>query len=446
MKTNVDAGGQNGADVGRSTHLTPSNVTRAKLAEISNTSECNDAEPCYSAKSHARPRISALHLGGKSHRGVRSNARYVTITTEQDFASLESEWRELTCDASYASPFSTWDWIWEWWRHSAPRIRCSVPGYGLCVVCAYDAHEVLIGIAPFFSVPSRVSPYGGRRLRLLGDIDELQLMTEEPTVLLRQGREEEAVASLLTGLKTAKFPHWRSFVLPVISPHPLQGAWRYPRISRGSDGPQTVSLPNTWDAFRAGLTRSMRDNTAYYPKRLKKHAHQYEFRCVTDPCKIAEAVLLLADLHRQRAEGDRGPQHNNYLPGPLHVAFLTAVMTRLALAGEGFIAVLEIDGNPVAAQAFLENAGRLTVYYSGFNPAWYDYSPLTILMSEVIRDAIRRNVQILSFLPGAQPWKARWGACLEMERQRLTWLMPASLREAARAIFTGRRALFDSRS
>jgi hypothetical protein len=72
--------------------------------------------------------------------------------------------------------------------------------------------------------------------------------------------------------------------------------------------------------------------------------------------------------NRRRAAGERGQSHGNHLPGPNQVGFLSAVLTRLARTEGAFMAVLKVNDGPVAAQAFLEIAGRLTVYYSGFDP------------------------------------------------------------------------------
>jgi CelD/BcsL family acetyltransferase involved in cellulose biosynthesis len=73
------------------------------------------------------------------------------------------------------------------------------------------------------------------------------------------------------------------------------------------------------------------------------------------------------------------------------------------------IVMLEIRGAVVAAQAFLEAPGCVSVYYSGYDERWYDYSPLTVITAEMIKNAAERGVGRMEFPPGTTSWKLRWG-------------------------------------
>ena len=81
----------------------------------------------------------------------------------------------------------------------------------------------------------------------------------------------------------------------------------------------------------------------------------------------------------------------------------------MAQRRQASIVMLEIRGAVVAAQAFLEAPGCVSVYYSGYDERWYRYSPLTIITAEMIKNAVERDVGRMDFPPGAVAWKSRWG-------------------------------------
>ncbi len=342
--------------------------------------------------------------------------RCATVTTEEGFAGLEAAWRELFQNASYPSPFCRWEWVSEWWSHFGPTL----PGARLHVVCAHGAGGDLIGVAPFYEMPSGVGILHGRRLRLLGELKTGEGMTEEPTVLLHCSREEEALAAILAHLEAPGLARWNHFSLPFLGERAPRSSWPHPKTRSEGGGPQTVHLPDNWEEFRHGLTRSMRRNLAYYPRQMEKHGYGWTVRRVSNPNGIEEAVCLLTKLHALRAGGSRGRPHTSHIPTQTHASFLRSVLMRLAAEGGAYVAVMEADGRPIAAQAFFEMSGRMTVYYSGYDPAWYDFSPLTVLLAEVIKDGIGRGIHTVNFLRGDMPWKARWGAREGVPLQRLT--------------------------
>ncbi len=88
---------------------------------------------------------------------------------------------------------------------------------------------------------------------------------------------------------------------------------------------------------------------------------------------------------------------------------IEARVIRPQRAGHVRLATLTVADQVIGAQAFLEAPGALWAYYSGFDPDWHRYSPLTIITTHVLRDAIDRGVSRLNFSPGEAPWKTRWG-------------------------------------
>ena len=341
------------------------------------------------------------------------------IVTEGEFLSLRASWNSLLAQCSYPTPFCSWEWAWEWWRSFGKN---AVPAYRLLVVQAYDTSGSLIGLAPFFFPANGAGPLRLRPLRPLATrihcmVDDL---TDEPLILLHRKAAEAALQGVMTALLrwTGK-GGWDLIHLRWIrraSDPDLESLWRQisyrrsfllvrPRRQEG----QTRALPTEWAEFRRSLHRSMRDNLPYYPRLLTREGHDWDVKIARTPEEVAKAAPLVISLHTSRAQSERGPVHVNHMPSEAHRQFFLDTLTRLAFQGMAAVAVLEVAGVPIAAQSVLEFSGRLTMYYSGFEPDWHRYSPVMVLQTALLQDAMAHGITEIDYLPGAEPWKTRWG-------------------------------------
>ncbi len=369
------------------------------------------------------------------------------LKTDDDWLRLRGPWNALLARCSLPSPFCTWEWAWEWWRHFGAE---SGPPCRLLAALAYSGSGELIGLAPFYFPAAPSGPLRLRPLRPLGTrlrcrVDD---MTEEPILLLDRDHAGPALARIwealrawpgraewdlihLRGMRRAGDPRlaglWRR--LPGTAPFLLTRASR--RLG------QTRRLPPSWPEFRASLSKSMRDNAAYYPRLLTRDGHEWAVRIARTPAEVAAATPALIRLHGRRAESERGPAHMDHLPGAAQKRFLGNVLVRLAGQGKAAVALLEVGGTAIAAQATLEAEGRLTFYYSGFDTDWHKYSPVTVLHLALLEDAIRRGVGGVDYLPGPEPWKTRWGVDAEWTLDEVSCLSVhprALLRSAWRSV------------
>lgn len=340
---------------------------------------------------------------------------------------MEAPSRRLFSQCSYPSVFASWDWASHWWRHFGVQEARGGP----IVVAAYDRQERIIGLAAFYEAPARLRWLGERRLEPFGVLRPVDLLSEEPVFLSRTGHESAAMEAICRHLRERP-PRlrWNHFTLNVLRPlcDPLgNDGCAFGGRPRAVDdlwlqtvcdcGAYLSALTDSWDEYRRRLSRSMRDNLAYYPRKLTKAGHRWSVRLVRRPDQIRAWLPVLFSQHADRAHSGRGRRHVDHIPDEKHRRFLLECLPALAASGMAFLAVLEVDGRPVASQTFLEAGGILTFCNSGFDPDWYDFSPLTIVAAEVIRDAIGRRVSTLNFLPWDAPWKTRWGARQGMLRE-----------------------------
>ena len=358
------------------------------------------------------------------------------VRTAVGLLALQADWEDLFDDLTSPTPFASWEWTFFWRRHLSQEALSGRPQRALRVLCVRDGAGCLIAIAPCHGWGPGAPRFGSRELRQIGDAGrDGEGMTDEPALLLRRGRESEAVQVLLTYLTADTHERPDYFKLRLQSPQPLLPCgpefWRHWArrswiTAKRTDGSETVILPADWPAFRHSLSRSMRDNLSYYPRRLARHGHSYAVELVRDPAQVCAAIGLLTDLHNRRAQSRRGCGHLSHIPTEAHEQFLRMCLPSLAAQRRAFIGLLRIDGKVAAAQAFLEVGNTLTFYYSGHDDSWYDYSPLTILSAHVLQDAIARGVSEANFLPGPAPWKARWGASSKTSIEEVTALNTAT--------------------
>jgi len=362
-----------------------------------------------------------------------------TLRGESDFLHLETAWRDLAS----GSPFRSWEWVFHWWQTfvgaDGNRLRI--------VLLRHNSTQELMGIAPFYT---EAAPHllTQRTWRLLGDAGQSgQGMTEEPTFLIRPGFE----AAVLAAVEGYLLPQAHSFDQAKLSLQvPLeQPLWLPPRTTLGftlrevktKAGSSQVALPDSFAAYRKCISRSMRDNLAYYPRLLERHGHAFTVEMIETESGLDEALTAVLQLHRHRAACDEGVVHVNHMPTDTHEAFLRAVLPTLVAQGRAFLAVLKVDGATVAAQVFFQDADQLQFYYSGFDTAWKKFSPLFVVARAVLERAIAQKVARVDFLPGHSPWQERWGATPQkhLYEVRYTRTTPLSALRGLKHLISKRR-------
>lgn len=267
--------------------------------------------------------------------------------------------------------------------------------------------ETVVAIAPFYAVVFRLGPV---RLRVLVPLGFGNDLTERLEMLVSAGKRAEVCDALGAYLARHRRGLWDVMIWGAVRADDLPPVLR--RLAH-EDDPRPFAecpLPRSWEEFGAGLNKSMRDNIKYYPRLLERHGHRATVRIAATADDIAPALAVFLRLHRMRALVPSMRPHDDRFAQSLHRRFLETVAPVLAAQGKVWVAVLTVDGADVAAQLVLEHAGRLYMYYSGFDPAWQTYSVGMITTATCIQEAIRRDVCQVDFLMGDGQFKQRWGA------------------------------------
>jgi CelD/BcsL family acetyltransferase involved in cellulose biosynthesis len=341
-----------------------------------------------------------------------------SVNSELEFRALEPIWRDLYARATNASPFRSWEFAVEWFRQFVlGRVGGATGRFEILV--ARDKSGRAIGLLPMFEERTMGADGTGLTLQPFGRTHSFEAMTDEPISLVRSGWEAEAMRLLSEHLaRRMARDNWDIAVIPGEWSGGATG-WRSLRcsrrldaavVTRHSSAPLWLELPRSWEAFLTSLTKSMRDNIAYYPRRLTREIGSWSLDIARSPREVLAAAEQLVELHRRRARSATGTPHMNHLVGETEASFIRRWFRRAAALGGVSIGTIQAKGEVVAAQAFVEVPGCVSVYYSGYDERFYRYSPLTVITAHLLRDAIARGVSRVEFPPGQALWKSRWGA------------------------------------
>ena len=217
------------------------------------------------------------------------------------------------------NPFNQWLWVWHWWQAFGRSGRFR--RYRLHVCVLRDADGRTRAIVPFVLTTWGWGPLAVRALRLYGFRDP---MSELRAPLIWPGWEAPAAAAL-TEMLAAQARMYDWCVLDGLVAGGALSDWFHAHAGIGcweKPVPDCVlPLPPTWEALRARLSRSMKDNLSYYPRLLQRDGHSWQFESVTDPAALPEALEEFLRLHASRNAMPDAPPHADHFRSPESRAF-----------------------------------------------------------------------------------------------------------------------------
>jgi hypothetical protein len=347
--------------------------------------------------------------------------RCVEIRNEEVLSDLCSDWQRIVKEMPAKAPLHDWHYLVSWWKVFGRQCPQTGRTGNLHVLTVVEG-DLLVGILPFFAIvrpsisllPKRLRPFG-----YAGRLEPYDL-TEEPLVAILPGYESEVLnAAASWAQKGLDRGAWDCAILQWFgnTPRPsARGAQRF----RKKVGPAHVALPETWDKFRKGLSKSMRDNLPYYGRLLTRKGHVWQAEMAEIGPDWNSAVSDLVRLHQLRACLSKDADRVDHLNELSHQDFLNAVHDAFRREARSFIGLLRVDGVVVAAQLYFEDDRTLVMSYSGFDLKWSSFSPLLVLQAEVIKKAIDRGIGRLDLLCGEAMWQERWQPRRDFPINKLT--------------------------
>jgi CelD/BcsL family acetyltransferase involved in cellulose biosynthesis len=320
---------------------------------------------------------------------------------------IAAEWDLLDRQALPRSPFTSASWIIPWWKHFPRRRQLLFHDEFFChSVRAEDGH--LVAVAPLMrtSFPGIGPPV----LRMVQFFGADPALTEIRGVICRPEHHAPVVGALVEHFISRR-KEWDVFRWAGLR-HPT-GAYyakrpECPFAARDELPDFVVDLPNSWNDLRLQVSSNMRKNLRKCYEFLERDGFSITVRVTERPDAVEPAMARFLTLHGARAEAVGMIVHPEKFARPHERSFLRDYLQGAADRGELRIFELEIGGAVVASRISFLLGSDLYLYFAGYDPAWKNYSVMTVLMSEVFKWAFEQGVERVNLSTGRDQSKERW--------------------------------------
>lgn len=309
------------------------------------------------------------------------------LTTDAALLALAPEWEALWQALPARCPFTAPAWLLPWWRHF---------GTGQPRVATLRRGGRLAAVLPLYILNE---PAGRKLLPIGAGLSDYQDVLAgdgvDPSPLLA------AVLARDDGLAVCDLIE----VPPGSALHGTEAppGWAM-RWGAGSPCP-VLALPATMDGWAdvvpARTLRKLRMNR----NRAERGGGTQRVRATPGTLPSLQGHLFRLHQGRWAAQGEPG-----VLADPAVSALHRDAAPGLLDAGVLRLEALLVDGTPAAAIMALLAPGRILFYLSGFDAAHAFISPGSLLLADMLDDAVREGRTEAHFLRGRESYKYAWGA------------------------------------
>ncbi|HKU42273.1 MAG TPA: GNAT family N-acetyltransferase [Polyangiales bacterium] len=326
------------------------------------------------------------------------------VTTLDRLEALGTDYAQLYRTAGVDLPFQLQEWHIAWWKAFASaslRIRDH-----LFFHVIRSAADGCVAILPL--VLTERPGNGPVRIGTLALIGTDQYITEVRSSLIVPAHERAVGSVLARSLAEDSrwdWAHWTGLSDTLAATLGSLGEYE----QRDPTLDYVLDLAPTWDEFKSGLKRNIRESIRHCYNSLKRDGYAAELE-VASGASIRRGLDEFVRLHAARADLGDTIEHPDRFASAMARGFLYDVCERLTARDVSRVFLLKIAGEVVAARVAFQVNDALYLYYSGFDPKWRKYSVMTTLVTEAIKHAIDRKLKLVNLSAGTDVSKTRWGA------------------------------------
>lgn len=288
------------------------------------------------------------------------------LDTDAAVFALRDDWAALWSQVPGATPFEHPDWLLPWWRQfgtGRPRVAVSRSG------------GRLVGVLPMHALGQRTLPMGAG-------------ITDYHDALLLPGADIMPLVHAVEPCELLEVP-------PGSALRRMPVAW-----SRASTCPAFALTGELLATLPARTARKLRMN--------RNRANRMG-GFTMERATLETAPELLAHLIRLHTARWTGQGETGVLADPLVCAFHADSAPKLVAAGLARLQVMRLAGAAAAACYALLSQGRILFYLSGFDAAFAEISPGTLLLAAMLEEARAEGRWEADFLRGTEAYKYGWG-------------------------------------
>ncbi len=314
-------------------------------------------------------------------------------TTADAFDELAEAWNDLMGRAVSAPIFMTVEYQQIWWRHF---------GRGnLCIIAVRTAEGSLAGLVPLF--------VDGDDLHFVGCVD----VSDYLDFLVDRDHIKAVYTAIVDFLSTEMAAEWRTAYFCSLACHSrtpkllveLAQSQGWTAVSRTEEVCPIITLPGSWDAYLAGLSKKQRHEIRRKIRKAETTADT-RWTVIQSPTEVTDAhINTFIDLHRKS-----NPDKDHFWTEAM-LAFFRAIIRKFAEKGWLKFYFLDINGEAAASLLCFDYHNDILVYNSGFDAEKFgELSPGNVIISYSIQHAIELGRAHYDFLRGDEVYKFRFGA------------------------------------
>jgi CelD/BcsL family acetyltransferase involved in cellulose biosynthesis len=333
---------------------------------------CNMDSPAHSA---ARPEI-------------------VEVVDRPAFMGVEKEWNALV-ETTSDEPFYRHEYIQSWVDNFAP-------GAALKILTGRDCTGRLVAALPL--VAERGFLYGLPVRRLVSPTNvhsyRFDLIAEDRRSAARAFFDALAADDSWDMIKITDVPDggnaWDLHQAALEAGFPA-GSWESQRSPY-------IPLPSSFDALEARLSSKFKANLRRRRRRLEEQG-VLSVDCVTGG---PELQSRLEDCFTLELSGWKGRKGTAAAQSAKTHGFYTGLAHRAARGDYLSLFFLMLDGKAIASQYGLTRHGVYSLVMTCYDEAFKQYSPGQLLLEEVLKLCIARELNEFDFLGCDLGWKLEW--------------------------------------
>jgi CelD/BcsL family acetyltransferase involved in cellulose biosynthesis len=330
------------------------------------------------------------------------------VESPRALAALAADSNRLAHAMQPRVPFATNDWLSLWWRHfREDRLWVRDEFY---VHTVRDEHGALVALAPLMLTERPAN--GPLRCRSLAFFGGDKNVTELRGLICAPEHEAGATRALLAHFDR-RSDEWDWFSWNGVRSNTEAHAVLHAAENfewRGETTDYVLPLPSTWEEFRAGRSRNIKESLRKCYNSLERASHTFSFRAVSDPLELPLALQHFFALHARRANAPHLVRHEDVFATTQARKLLLDLAASTSETAQLRVFQLAIAGKVVASRLGFLMGDELYLYFSGYEPDWGAFSVMTTTVAESIKWAIEHKFRLVNLSPGTDVSKTRWGA------------------------------------